>query len=335
MRLATTALFVVTVWLTWLVAAELLAATWARFLATAFVALQPKLGFGAGIINPDMMLVLTATGALLMALRLVRAGPALRPRPRPGGVRRRRRPRRIRAGSSCRRSRSSRWSSPSCATGPDGGAAAVASAARARRHVRLPAGRRPRGRARAAAALASNPVGGFSPKQFLSYLWQFYLPKLSFMSPEGRAGDLRLPPGLHRHLLQRLGVADRQLPRWSCSTSCRSPPAIGLVALWTTVVARWRIVVARWPEVLVCVTFFAGLMALLHIVSYLNLRGSTDPVLNGRYLLPAVRALRRGDRVGCLLAAPAVGIAVGGALLGVALLLAIGGIGLSLDRFYA
>src|SRR3954471_5953617 len=79
MRLATTALFVVTVWLTWLIAAELLAATWARFLATAFVALQPKLGFGAGIINPDMMLVLASTGALLMGLRLVRAGPAWRP----------------------------------------------------------------------------------------------------------------------------------------------------------------------------------------------------------------------------------------------------------------
>ena len=57
MRLATVLLFVVTVGLTWLIAAELLAATWARALATGLVALQPKLAFGGGIVNPDLMLV--------------------------------------------------------------------------------------------------------------------------------------------------------------------------------------------------------------------------------------------------------------------------------------
>ena len=77
MRLATTLLLVVTVWLTWLIAAELFARTWVRTLATGLVALQPKLGFGGGIINPDLMLVMVATGALLMGLRLVRHGPTL------------------------------------------------------------------------------------------------------------------------------------------------------------------------------------------------------------------------------------------------------------------
>ena len=57
MRLATVLLFVVTVALTWLIATELLAGTWARALATGLVALQPKLAFGAGIVNPDLMLV--------------------------------------------------------------------------------------------------------------------------------------------------------------------------------------------------------------------------------------------------------------------------------------
>ena len=62
MRLATTLLLVVTVWLTWLIAAELFTRTWVRILATGMVALQPKLGFGAGIVNPDLMLVMVATG---------------------------------------------------------------------------------------------------------------------------------------------------------------------------------------------------------------------------------------------------------------------------------
>jgi hypothetical protein len=110
---------------------------------------------------------------------------------------------------------------------------------------------------------------------------------------------------------------------------------IGLVALWTTIVSRWYVVVARWREVAVCVVFFLGLMSLLHIVSYMNLRGSTDPVLTGRYLLPAVALY------GCAIAWVAsslprrLGVAFAGLLLGGALLLAIGGVGLSLDRFYA
>jgi hypothetical protein len=77
MRLGTVALFVATVALTWLVAAELLAAAWARTLATAMVALQPKLGFDAGIVNPDLMLVALSTGALLLAIRMVKRGPNL------------------------------------------------------------------------------------------------------------------------------------------------------------------------------------------------------------------------------------------------------------------
>jgi hypothetical protein len=332
MRLGTTALFVLTVWLTWLVAAELLAATWARFLATAFVALQPKLGFGAGIVNPDMMLVLMSTGALLMALRVVRAGPALRPvlglaafagagvlvHPRglflpPFAV--------IALIIALVR----QWPGRRAAAITSGAVLGVTLASL----LIASAWTRSHG-----AALASNPVGGFSPKQFVSYLWQFYLPKLSFMSP-------KVGPATYGY---RQVYIDTYFSAWgSLSVNYRVvvldllqvAAGIGLVALWTTVVARWRTVVARWPEVLVCVTFFAGLMALLHIVSYLNLRASTDPVLNGRYLLPACALY--GTAIAWVVSSlpRRVGIVVGGALLGVALLLAIGGVGLSLDRFYA
>ena len=188
--------------------------------------------------------------------------------------------------------------------------------------------------AHAGGAISENPVGGFSARGFAEYLWQFYLPKLSAMRPK---------VGPHDYGYRQVYIDSYFSAFASFSVSYRPivldalqvAAGIGLAALWTTVVARWHVVVSRWREVVVCAVFFAGLMALLHVVSYMNLRGSTDPVLTGRYLLPAVALY------GCAIAWVAsslprrLGVAFAGVLLGGALLLAIGGIGLSLDRFYA
>jgi hypothetical protein len=333
MRLATTLLLVVTVWLTWLIAAELFARTWVRTLATGVVALQPKLGFGGGIINPDLMLVMVSTGALLMGLRLVRHGPTL------GRV---------------------LWLAVFAGAGavvhPRGlflpPFAVIALAIALWRA--WPGWRRALGFAaavvgitfvcvefaiawsqgHAGGAISENPVGGFSVRQFLSYLWQFYLPKLGAMYPKVGPKDYGY----------RQVYIDSYFSSFaSFSVSYRLVildllqvlAGIGLLALWTTTVTRWPIVVARWREVTVCVVFFLGLMSLLHVVSYMNLRGSTDPVLTGRYLLPAVALY------GCAIAWVAsslprrLGVAFAGLVLGGALLLALGGVGLSLDRFYA
>jgi hypothetical protein len=333
MRLATTLLLVVTVWLTWLIAAELFARTWVRVLATGLVALQPKLGFGGGIINPDLMLVMVATGALLMGLRLVRYAPTL------GRV---------------------LWLAAFAGAGalihPRGlflpPFAVVALAIALWRF--WPGWRRALvfsgavvaitvvsvgiavawSRAHAGGAISENPVGGFSARQFVSYLWQFYLPKLGVMDP-------KVGPAQYGYRQVYIDSFFSAFASFSVSyrgivlDALQVFAGIGLVALWTTMVTRWYVVVARWREVAVCVVFFVGLMSLLHIVSYMNLRGSTDPVLTGRYLLPAVALY------GCAIAWVAsalprrLGVAFAGVLLGGALLLAIGGIGLSLDRFYA
>ena len=177
-------------------------------------------------------------------------------------------------------------------------------------------------------------MGGFSARQFASYLWQFYLPKLSAMDPKvGPHGYgyrqvyidsyfsafASFSVSYRPIVLDALQVARRALGSSRCGrrssrAGCGGRP------------------LARGRRVRV---FFAGLMALLHVVSYMNLRGSTDPVLTGRYLLPAVALY------GCAIAWVAsslprrLGVAFAGVLLGGALLLAIGGIGLSLDRFYA
>jgi len=189
-------------------------------------------------------------------------------------------------------------------------------------------------RAHAGGTISENPVGGFSPRQFAEYLWQFYLPKLGVMNAKigpARYGYRQVYIDSYFSAFASFSVSYRGIVLDALQVFA----GIGLVALWTTMVARWHVVVARWREVAVCVVFFVGLMSLLHIVSYMNLRGSIDPVLTGRYLLPAVALY------GCAIAWVAsalprrLGIAFAGVLLGGALLLAIGGVGLSLDRFYA
>jgi hypothetical protein len=188
--------------------------------------------------------------------------------------------------------------------------------------------------AHAGGAISENPVGGFSARQFASYLWQFYLPQLSVMNPKvgpAEYGYRQVYIDSYFSAFASFSVSYRQV----VLDLLQVLAGIGLVALWTTIVTRWYLVVARWREVAVCVVFFLGLMSLLHVVSYMNLRGSIDPVLTGRYLLPAVALY------GCAIAWVAsslprrLGVAFAGVLLGGALLLAIGGVGLSLDRFYA
>ena len=186
MRLFTVALFVLTVGLTWLIAVELLAVEWARALATGLVALQPKLAFGGGIVNPDLMLVVLATGALLAALRLVKRGPT--------------------TGTSVALAA---CSAAAVLTHPRGyflppfAVIVLALAAlrfRDRRRTAVLSGVLVACVCAVSVVLATawvhghtagtggsgtgNPPIVISPREFLSYLWQFYLPKLSFMNPK-------------------------------------------------------------------------------------------------------------------------------------------------------
>jgi hypothetical protein len=336
MRMATVVLFIVTVGLTWAIAAELLAAAWACALATGLVALQPKLAFGAGIVNPDLMLVVLATGALLAALRIVRRGPTL-------GT--------VVALAAC-----------SCAgvlTHPRGYflapfamIALAIGALRFRDRLRWTL----RMAAAAVAALVvavvaamlwvrghtaglggsgpGNPPLTVNPRQFLSYLWQFYLPKLSFMDP-------KVGPSFYGYRQVYIETFFGSFASFSVNYRpvvydwLQLAAGLGLAALYTTIVVRWRTVVANWPVVVLCTTFFAGLMALLHIVSYSSLRTSPDVVITGRYLLPAVALYGLAAAWVCSSLPRRAGLALAGVLLGLAALLAVGGVGLSMSRFYA
>src|SRR4051812_16640395 len=61
LRLASVLLCVVTVGLTWLIAAELTSRGWVRFTAAAVVALLPQLSFIGATVNPDALLAAVST----------------------------------------------------------------------------------------------------------------------------------------------------------------------------------------------------------------------------------------------------------------------------------
>jgi 4-amino-4-deoxy-L-arabinose transferase-like glycosyltransferase len=338
MRLATVPLFVVTVALTWLIATELLAVAWARTLATALVALQPKLAFGAGIVNPDLMLVAASTGALLAALRMVRRGPHARS---------------VIALAVC--------AAAGVLTHPRGyfllpfALIALAIAAwRFRPSLRqaIPWGVAAlgtmvmsvviallwvRGHTHGAAGSGGSgnpPLTGLNPRQFLSYVWQFYLPRLTFMDP-------KIGPSFYGYRQVYIESFFGNFGSFSVNyrpiyyDGLQVLAGLGVAALYTTAVARWRTLIANWPAVVVSATFFVGLMALLHLVSYSSLRISTDVVITGRYLLPAIALYGCAAAWVCSSLPRRLGLPLGGVLLGLSALLAVGAVGLSLGRFYA
>ena len=338
-RLLTVLLFVVAVGLTWLVAAELFAATWQRFVATAVVALHPKLGHTAGQINPDLLVVVMVTGMLAAALRLVRRGPT------PGRL---------------------------LALGLTAGGAVLshprglfalpvaglvllvvafqqrAVLRRAPRRLLLPglgavaalvlgfAGAYAYSRAHAGgAAFGGNApqAAGFNVREFLSYLWQFYFPPFGFFEAKIGPGfgyrQMYIQTFFGGYATFAINFADLTLDRLQVAAY------LGLLGLLIAVAVHRRELVRRWPVPLVCLAFLGTMLLQLHLTSYASLRGGgLDVVITGRYLLPAIALY------GCAIAFVVgsmprrIAPVAAGVALGVAVLLCLGGLGLTFGRFY-
>jgi Predicted membrane protein (DUF2142) len=337
-RLATIALFVLTVGLAWLIAAELFAAYWARPLMAGIVALNPKLASIAGNINPDAMLVLLSTAVLLAALRLVQRGPA---------------PWRVAAvaalatlgvlthgrgyflaplaaiaiGIALWRARPPRRTALLLG---GGGAAALILAVLlgtlwTRGHTGEGGG--------SAFGGAAPTAGTFEPLEFLSYLWQFYFPKFQFLEASVGMGYgyrqlfverfFSSLVNLELHLSTEV-IDAIQIAAW-----------LGLLALWTIAAVRWRTVLARWPAVLVCVLMAVGMIGLLHLVSYSSIKGGGGLVITGRYLLPGIALMAAAIAFVATSLPRWLGIPLAGAALALAALHSIVMLGLGTERFLA
>lgn len=138
--------------------------------------------------------------------------------------------------------------------------------------------------------ISSVSSGGhaFNVRQFLSYLWQFYLPRLSFLTP------FRTTPGLPvydiwvREATGVFGWADVYLPPFVYPVVGWLSAGLGL----GVIALRMRI---RGHRSLALLGFFGlcvvALLGLLHITEYRVLIGGGGQFLQGRYLLPLVALL--------------------------------------------
>jgi 4-amino-4-deoxy-L-arabinose transferase-like glycosyltransferase len=190
-------------------------------------------------------------------------------------------------------------------------------------------------------SFAAGPT--FSVKQLLSYTWQFYLPKLPFMSDQFPYWGQGFPPyptyplwqSYFQGFVGRFGWFQYGFPMWANWVALAVfVPVLGLAG---TALFRARAVLRRrWPELLTYVVLLAGLMALVNLFGYQYRLGAPHGNFEQtRYLFPmlglyaAVIALaalgagrRWGPALGVLLVVLAIGHNISAQLL-------------SLDRYYA
>jgi 4-amino-4-deoxy-L-arabinose transferase-like glycosyltransferase len=128
----------------------------------------------------------------------------------------------------------------------------------------------------------------FNVRQFLSYLWQFYLPRLSFMS---QFRETPVLPVYDIWLKEGTGVfgwVSVLLPSWMYLVG---PVLLGVIS----VAAAALLTQLRSRRQLALLSFYAltmlALLALLHITDYRSIIAGQGPILQGRYLLPVVGLL--------------------------------------------
>ncbi len=330
MRLANIPLLLATITFTWLLAGLLFRRLWVQTTAAALVALQPMTLFMSGVVNPDTLLATVWAAFAYVAVRLILYGP-------------------------------SRWRvlltfglvGASFLTQGRGIALIVPAVLALLLSLWRHRARYPRAVWVAPAVVVAVAIGAavflthraayggeltlganFKVKGFMTYLWQFYLPKLSFMSP---------PPGpsygFHELFVQqflggRFGSLEVVFSSWVYSLL--QALAIGMIIALALALVRAREALARiWEVALLLATIVVAQMTLLHAVSYRSLAGNTgDPLIVGRYLLPlcaiyglfgAFVAASAGRRAGRFVAA---------GLIAISLALQLGGLTLTMGRFY-
>jgi hypothetical protein len=324
MRLMNLPLYLLTIVATWRLAGRLLGdAPWPRTIAAGAVAVQPQFAFVAAGVSPDPLLTAIWATFLLLAVHVVTRGLTW------AGA----------AGLAA-------LALASVATHPRGAPLALLALLAAGLGLRRRLGARvlvagtivALGIAliavvAGAGVLDSTSGARLDPRQFGSYLWQFYLPKLPFMTPA-----IGPDYGVQTAFIETFyGVFASLEVRW--------PPLVyhllavatvaGLAAL---AVVLWRMraaLRARWAVVAMLAAVPLVQVAALHFAAYRNLQiDPSDPIIVGRYLFPllplfgvaialVVRALPR----------PAA-LAMGTTVLLTGALLSLSGLGMTAVRFY-
>jgi 4-amino-4-deoxy-L-arabinose transferase-like glycosyltransferase len=324
----------------WLIASELFRAIWARTLATAVFALHPKFVMVGALVNPDTLLVLIWTAFIYVGLRIVRHGPSLR--------------RLVAAGATVAASLAThgrgvaivpallvllaiayvRWRPPLRQTllvAAVGVVLAVAGLALAGVFTTGISGED----AAYGGVLGWVDDPRFNGRQFLSYVWQFYLPKLGFMQPSIGVPGYGFHDVYIRSFYSDLGWLEIQYPP-NAVEAMHVATMLLLLGLIAVAVTRIDTLKRRWPTITFLVFTGLSMLAVLHLSSYTAmLSNPADPVLTGRYLFPLLSLLAIGVTVVVTALPRRIGAFTTGALLSMAIALQLSGLGLVLVRFYA
>jgi hypothetical protein len=132
---------------------------------------------------------------------------------------------------------------------------------------------------------SSTAARPFNVRQFMSYVWQFYLPRLPFMTRLRETSGLPLYDVWVRQGWGTFGWLDVTFPNWAYRvfavlTAVILAPA---AALLVRVVNRRRLALIAF----LLLTLLA-LLAGLHLTDYRSLIAGQGPILQGRYLLPVL-----------------------------------------------
>jgi hypothetical protein len=184
------------------------------------------------------------------------------------------------------------------------------------------------------ASLAVAGRGQGSVREFGSYVWQFYLPKLGFMNqtigPPGygvRSAFVDRIFGGFADLEVGLGPTVETIAAWAL--------LILLVGLVVALVVRRAALRRRAGLAVVLAAAVWSLLLGLHLVAYRAMVGNpADPIITGRYLLPLVALFGVAVAViADVLPRPLSG-AFTGAAVSAAVLLPLMSLGALLERFY-
>jgi 4-amino-4-deoxy-L-arabinose transferase-like glycosyltransferase len=341
MRLASAVFYLGTVALMWLIASELFPQLWARTLATALVALQPKLAMLAGTINPDVLLVLTWTAFIYAGIRILRHGPTARRLVGAGAI--------------------TALAALTHGRGLPMAGALVALLLITYIHGRYTAREAVRGALFSLGALAVGLallglfklVGGsgggtyggaltgfeggraFNVREFLSYVWQFYLPKPGFLEPAIGPAGYGFGEVYVNTFWSNFSWLEVSFPRFVLDL-LHAGTILVLFGLYTVAVARFDAVKRNWRLIVFLVLTGAALVVAVHVTSYRNmLINPGDPLITGRYLLPliSIGAIAVTTLVTALPRRLAA-LATGG-LVACLVVLQLSALGITLVRFYA
>ena len=172
------------------------------------------------------------------------------------------------------------------------------------------------------------------PWQFLSYLWQFYLPQLPGMSPM-TGPDYGAATAWVNRFFGDFGWLEIPFPG-AANTALRRGTVLLLVLLAVGLVTRRHAIRPRWRVALALVASVVLELLVLHVAAFESLLSNPgDPILTGRYLFPLISiwGLAVATAVSVLpraLRAPVAAGVVGGAAI-----LNVLAFTLVIERFYA